>query len=221
MSKNNIFDLSQIASKSTNVKKDTAKESTPSEQEALESLKDYILVPKEEWGKLPKQTFIKYMRTNGEMKKGGFILDIFKLRDKDNIEYIKIEILPGYYPNARKFIVSSKSIEKLWKKGNSTIVDETEESSSGTTATNVNSDKDIKLIHDKIKYLDEENKRFNEINNVYKEYRKQDEERITQLSKMLEYSIRDITTMKNEVQRISNENARIVRIIRQQQISKK
>lgn len=69
----NPFDLTKLVVAGGLVETKKYKPDTYTPEEKKEMLNGYICVPKERWLKLEVGTHIRYVRINGEMRKGGYV----------------------------------------------------------------------------------------------------------------------------------------------------
>ena len=75
-------------------------------------LVDYNEVEKEEWINIPVNTHIRYLRTDGKFRRGGFVQNIY---NKDSKYFIMIQ--NGFDENKKgyvKFPVAFNDISRLW-----------------------------------------------------------------------------------------------------------
>lgn len=156
----NIFDLSKLAKQSNDIE---------IKSEQIEINDNYELVDKENWSKIPYKTFIRYLRKDGSLRKGGFIKTIWKTKDTSGQDTLKIDLISGFGFNGTEWSIYSSSIEKIWKrKENMTEIEQ-------PTIKNT------------------------EIDDMKEE---------------LQYLKRSIDHIKKELQNISNEQMRIVQLIK-------
>lgn len=84
-------------------------------------LKNFIEISKDQLDQLQKNDFIRYkLKSDGELKKGGYIVDIISRTLKSGVEkvYIKISFNKSFINNGRvgTYQVSVDNIDKLYKK---------------------------------------------------------------------------------------------------------
>lgn len=123
--KNNIFDLSQLVpnQKDIEIKKKSSNEignntnikdaGKTNEENIMD--KGYVLVQKDQWGNIPIQSYIRYMKSNGEITKGGFVESIIPNINKNGERGYSIH-LKSVFGKTFRWIVQSWTIEKLWVK---------------------------------------------------------------------------------------------------------
>lgn len=73
MSSDNPFDLTKLISNTGLIQKHTYKPEVFTTEEQKEMLRGFQLVPRDKWLELPVGTHIRYIRKDGEMRKGGYI----------------------------------------------------------------------------------------------------------------------------------------------------
>lgn len=164
MQEENLFDLSKLGMK--------VYDTPPKPVDMEKMLQGYELVPINLWKTLKYKTHIRYLRTDGNMKKGGYILHVEETTDSSGAPSLKFDIISGFYQNSVKWSVYSSSIDKIWKK-----------------VTNEEPDPNAALAQ----------KCLQEIENI-----KDD----------MNYCKKSIDLIKQEIQKLSNENSRIVNLIR-------
>lgn len=84
--------------------------------EIKEYLKDSILIPKNDWGKLSVGSNISYFKNDGNFIKSGFIKAVYT---NENTEYIKYGTKLNTYYNDKyykEFTVNTTNIKELYKK---------------------------------------------------------------------------------------------------------
>lgn len=79
-------------------------------------LEGYEQVNPELWDKLMLNTHVRYLRTDGNMRAGGFVKSIVHTLDLDGKDTIKIELSASLAPNAKSWSIFRNNIDKLWKK---------------------------------------------------------------------------------------------------------
>jgi hypothetical protein len=79
-------------------------------------LEGYEQVNPELWDKLMLNTHVRYLRTDGNMRAGGYIKSIVHTLDLDNKDTIKIELSASLAQNAKSWSIYKNNIAKLWKK---------------------------------------------------------------------------------------------------------
>ena len=81
----------------------------------------YELVNSELWDKLLLDTHIRYLRTDGNMRAGGYVKSVVHTLDLEGNDTIKIELSPSLSTAAKSWSIYKNNIDKLWKKSNSAI----------------------------------------------------------------------------------------------------
>lgn len=110
--KENIFDLTQLINKSNDV--EVKNINTTSDNSQL--LQGYEIVPQAQWDKIPYRTHIRYLRTDGQMRKGGYINAVTHTIDKDGKDTIKFDMVSNFTPTAIKWPLYEGSVDKIWKR---------------------------------------------------------------------------------------------------------
>ncbi len=110
MSKENIFDLSKIATQTNDI------ETTPAEVDQESLLIGYEVVVPTEWKFIPYGSYIRYLRKDGTFRKGGIVQGVWANTDKNGNEVVKIDITAGFGPRITKWSITSNNIEKIWIK---------------------------------------------------------------------------------------------------------
>ena len=115
MSKENIFDLSKFAPAINDIEvKNNSTGGAVNDD-------NFELVDKAQWDKLPIRTYIKYLRTDGTMRKGGYIKTIWRTKDLEGNDSIKIDLVNNLSNSANGWSIYANNIQKLWKKINTDI----------------------------------------------------------------------------------------------------
>ena len=86
----------------------------------------YELVNPELWDKLHLNIHIRYLRTDGNMRAGGYVKSVVHPEDLEGKDTIKIELSSSLAPNSKTWSIYKNNIDKLWKRTNMaapTIVD--------------------------------------------------------------------------------------------------
>lgn len=111
MANENIFDLTKLAPDN----KQPIKKIKPMiDKESL--LEDYQLVDKANWEKIPYKSHIRYQRTDGEFRKGGYVTKIEHVKDQDGNPTIKIDMISNFSATAIKWSVYIGNIQYIWIK---------------------------------------------------------------------------------------------------------
>lgn len=116
MPKENIFNLAQLTPISNDV------ESPTGNQIDDKLLQGYTEVDKSMWDKLPYKTHIRYLRTDGTMRKGGYIKGVTQTTDKSNKDTFKFDLVSNFLPGAISWQLYAGSVEKIWKKDSNDIM---------------------------------------------------------------------------------------------------
>ncbi len=103
----NIFDLSKLVPQSSDIEV---------KHEQVELTDNYELVEKENWDKIPYKTYIRYLRKDGSLRKGGFVKAIWKTKDNSGHDTLKIDLVSGFGFNGTEWSIYSTSVEKIWKR---------------------------------------------------------------------------------------------------------
>jgi hypothetical protein len=156
----------------------------PTESEL--SLQGYSLIEQSQWDKIPYKTYIKYLRNDGVMRKGGFVKSIVHTLDKNNNDTIRFELVSNFSSNATTWQLYAGNIKKIWKKeGQTYIPDE-----------NVY---DPRLIQPNQVNL------TNQVNQID----------ITEIKEDIEFCKKTIDLLKKETQKNTNDISRMVNVIRE------
>lgn len=78
----------------------------------------YEIVNPESWDKLLLNTHVRYLRTDGNMRAGGYVKSVVHTVDLEGKDTIKIELSASLAPNSKSWGIYAGSIRKLWKKTN-------------------------------------------------------------------------------------------------------
>ena len=119
--KENIFDLTKLVSMENEEElKKTSTEISSGDQDKL--LENYVEVPQEDWDKIPKKTHIRYLRKDGNFRRGGFVRANYVSSYGDNKGKKSIQLASNMsYTKAAKWTISLDEIDKIWKKNISDI----------------------------------------------------------------------------------------------------
>ncbi len=114
MAKENIFDLSKVSTPSYDYE-------TPAltERDMESQLDGYNLIPQQDWKKIQAGALIRYLRKDGAFRRGGTVEGVWEIKDKNNIDAIKIDILSSY--GGKAWSITSNSVEKIWTKNNQAV----------------------------------------------------------------------------------------------------
>lgn len=106
-------DLTKFIPKSNDIELSNKMENTI-DTEAL--LIGYTEVPREQWVSIPYKSHIRYLRNDGKMVKGGYVVSLINIIDKNGKNTIKIDIVSNMnQPNALNWSIYGTSIDKIWK----------------------------------------------------------------------------------------------------------
>jgi hypothetical protein len=109
--KESIFNLSTIGAHQN----DTQVKEIPAEDNPL--LKNYKLVPKDEWANIQPRSHIRYKRLDtGELRRGGYLVKVTPDQDQELHDTLKFDLVSNFKPDAVKWSVYAGSIEKIWVK---------------------------------------------------------------------------------------------------------
>lgn len=84
------------------------------DQNAL--LQGYTAVDQANWDKILYKTHIRYLRTDGQFRKGGYVVNTIHTTDREGKPTIKIDLVSNFGPNAIKWSLYKGSIKKIWSK---------------------------------------------------------------------------------------------------------
>jgi hypothetical protein len=108
MSSDNPFDLTKLISTNKLIEKQKYKPEVYTTEEQQEMLKNYIKVPREKWLVLPIGINIRYIRKDGEMRKGGYIQYI-----DPNGEFMSISAIN--VSNGKHWRLPLNGVAEIWK----------------------------------------------------------------------------------------------------------
>jgi hypothetical protein len=108
MTSDNPFDLTKLISTNKLIEKQKYKPDVYTTEEQKEMLKNYIKVPNEKWLELPIGTNIRYIRKDGEMRKGGYIQYIDPNGDFMSISAINVS-------NGKHWRLPLNGVAEIWK----------------------------------------------------------------------------------------------------------
>lgn len=121
--KKNIFDLSKLAPFVNDTEVHGAAVNMPAkslvDQEKL--LADYYEIPEKEWENIKPGSYIKYMRSNGTMRKGGLLKNITPANDLEGNDTIKFDFSGSIGVKVTSWSVYKGSIKKIWRKNDGPI----------------------------------------------------------------------------------------------------
>lgn len=127
MSANNPFDLTKLVVAGGLVEKQKYKPDTYTTEEQKEMLRDYVKVAREQWLQLPIGTNIRYIRKDGEMRKGGFIQYI----DPEG-KFMSISVIN--VANGKHWRLPLDGVAEIWKSNLGAKIAAVNASVSATTA---------------------------------------------------------------------------------------
>ena len=113
--KENIFDLTKLTSFENDVRiKDTSKEITLQDRESL--LQGCTEVPRDKWDTLDTDTYIRYLRKDGNFRIGGLVKNIWVSTNGKNIGKKVIQLSSNNSYKSNKWNIVLDDVEKIWKK---------------------------------------------------------------------------------------------------------
>lgn len=124
------------------------------EEEKKEYLKNSILIPKDQWEKLPVNSFISYVKNDNKFIKGGFIKLFFKKKD---IDYLIYSSKLDKYNNDRyykEFTINLNNIKEIYKKVDTSAIIEYQIIKKDITASLSKFVTEIEKINNKLEELD-------------------------------------------------------------------
>jgi hypothetical protein len=149
----NIFDLSRLVA-NNDVEVVGSRTKTTVDQEKL--LQGYEEVDASEWQNMTKDTNIRYLRKDGNMRSGGIIKRIWQ---EDGIIYI--EMCSVFNSNANTWRIKLPDIEKIWKKSGQVVITNNQNSISSELQERIEyCEKSIKVIQIEIQKINNEQKRI-------------------------------------------------------------
>jgi hypothetical protein len=104
----NPFDLTKLVSNKELIEKPKYKPIIYTSQEQKDMLKSYQQVPNAQWTKIPIGTNIRYIRKDGEMRKGGYIRYI----DPEG-KFMSISIDP--LQQSKRWKLPLDGVAEIWK----------------------------------------------------------------------------------------------------------
>ena len=113
--KENIFDLTKLVSMENEeeLKKEST-EITSSDQDKL--LENYIEVASSDWDKIPKNTHIRYMRKDGNFRKGGFVKASWISSYGKDKGKKSLQLASNMSYKATKWTIVLDEVDRIWKK---------------------------------------------------------------------------------------------------------
>lgn len=111
----NIFDLTKIGSKIADIQVEQIPQIF--DQDLLIG---YTLVDPLNWTTIPINTHIRYLRQDGDFRKGGFITAIINTQDNDGSNTVRFDLISNFSPTAVKWSIFRNAIDKIWQKLNNT-----------------------------------------------------------------------------------------------------
>lgn len=110
----NIFDLHAIAPAVKEIETST-KSSVVTSEDQTKLLADYIEVPRETWSSLPNKIHIRYLRKDGNFRRGGFIKNIWSSVKNGTSGAEFFQLSPSLSYSSKSWKVPFSSIDKVWK----------------------------------------------------------------------------------------------------------
>jgi hypothetical protein len=141
MAGDNPFDLTKLITNGGLIEKHKYKPEVFTTEEQKEMLKGFELVPRNKWAALEVGTHIRYLRKDGEMRKGGYIRYV-----DPNGEFLSVS-LTELNQQSKSWKLPLSGVAQIWRESNSTDLPATSHgktiapnSSSANLRTQVNSD---------------------------------------------------------------------------------
>jgi hypothetical protein len=107
---NNPFDLTKLVKTGGLVEKQKYKPESYNTEEKKNMLKGFERVPNTKWLQLPIGTCIRYIRKDGDMRKGGYIKYI-----DPNGEFMSISLTSLDQPQSKHWRLPLSGVSELWK----------------------------------------------------------------------------------------------------------
>lgn len=79
-------------------------------------LEGYQIINSIYWDKIPYQSHIRYLRTDGKFIKGGFIIAVVNDFDQNNVPTLRFDLISNLNSKPVKWSVYKGNIEKIWIK---------------------------------------------------------------------------------------------------------
>lgn len=111
----NIFDLSKLVGV-RNEEQLKQKNNTITIDEQNKLLNGYVEVNTDDWDTIPKNTHVRYLRKDGNFRRGGFIKNMWV--DAYSVHKGKkcIQLSASTQYNAAKWVVCHDDLDKIWKR---------------------------------------------------------------------------------------------------------
>ena len=132
----NIFDLTKLIpiENSEELKKESSKIQQLDQNKLLNG---YTEVPRADWDKIPKQTHIRYLRKDGNFRKGGYVLTSWIDAYGKNKGKNSLQLANNLSYRATKWSIVLEVIDKIWQKNKSANIPISNESySTASNSTN-------------------------------------------------------------------------------------
>ncbi len=113
--KENIFDLTQLINKKSDQEIEVDNTADLGPETGAEWLKEYEMIEKTEWEKIPKRTYVRYQKKDGTIPKGGFVNNIWRKKDNGQ-DILKIDLVNNFSQNNVLWSIYTNAISKIWKK---------------------------------------------------------------------------------------------------------
>jgi hypothetical protein len=149
--KENIFDLTKLAPNEIQQEVDsTVKKISPDEQVSL--LKNYQILPTNEWDNLVSGDHIRYLRKDGSFRRGGYFKGSWVSKNTKNLgkKFIQLSTSPTF--NFKTWTITFGDIEKIYIKKNRQINQQTNNQQTNNQQTN-NQPQTINAQNENIEYL--------------------------------------------------------------------
>lgn len=116
----NIFDLTKLTSHKNEeeVKKEVAIVTTGMQEQMLHG---YIEVPKDQWNTIPHMARIRYLRLDGNFRKGGIIRDITISSYGKTKGKMCFQLASSMHYKSTGWNVCFDSLDKVWKQNDCTV----------------------------------------------------------------------------------------------------
>jgi hypothetical protein len=108
MVSNNPFDLTKLISNDKLIEKQKYKADVYTLEEQKQMLKNYTKIPREKWLEIPIGSNIRYIRKDGEMRKGGYIQYI-----DPNGQFMSISAIN--VSNGKHWKLPLNGVQEIWK----------------------------------------------------------------------------------------------------------
>ncbi|MGL5936561.1 MAG: hypothetical protein ACRCZI_13185 [Cetobacterium sp.] len=233
--KENIFDLSQLVPISNDIevkgsatilgakKNSDGKEMSTEEIISDMEAKGYVSVPPDEWDTIPVSTYVRYMKDDGSIAKGGFIDSITHNINKDGKQIMSFHFRTSFGKIFR-WIVHAHTITALWKKLSKDEIDMPTQYTINQPMINTKphvSDTSRHVSNAPQTYSVQGGSIQNNLNNDREDFYKISKHEVDMMKEDINDNKKIIDLLKQEIQKLQNENVRIVSYLKKMNLERK